>query len=26
MTTCTSRAAWLNLLRRLHFYIGLFIG
>ncbi|MFH0405203.1 hypothetical protein ACEWFN_10645, partial [Klebsiella quasipneumoniae] len=20
MTTCTSRAAWLNLLRRLHFY------
>ncbi|MCV4566541.1 hypothetical protein OFB72_28715, partial [Escherichia coli] len=25
MTTCTSRAAWLNLLRRLHFYIGLFI-
>ncbi|WP_410293382.1 hypothetical protein, partial [Klebsiella pneumoniae] len=22
MTTCTSRAAWLNLLRRLHFYIG----
>ncbi|MDK6765128.1 hypothetical protein QP380_07655, partial [Klebsiella aerogenes] len=23
MTTCTSRAAWLNLLRRLHFYIGL---
>ncbi|ENU6760095.1 hypothetical protein ACFIBN_005490, partial [Klebsiella pneumoniae] len=24
MTTCTSRAAWLNLLRRLHFYIGLF--
>ncbi|WP_154931034.1 PepSY-associated TM helix domain-containing protein [Klebsiella grimontii] len=26
MTTCTSRAAWLNLLRRFHFYIGLFIG
>lgn len=26
MTTCTSRAAWLNLLRRLHFYIGLFVG
>jgi uncharacterized iron-regulated membrane protein len=26
MTTCTSRAAWMNLLRRLHFYIGLFIG
>ncbi|WEJ87017.1 MAG: PepSY-associated TM helix domain-containing protein [Klebsiella huaxiensis] len=26
MTTCTSRAAWLNLLRRLHFYIGMFIG
>ncbi|WP_039057024.1 PepSY-associated TM helix domain-containing protein [Enterobacter sp. Bisph1] len=26
MTTCTPRAAWLNLLRRLHFYIGLFIG
>ena len=26
MTTCTPRAAWLNLLRRLHFYIGLFVG
>ncbi|WP_312952288.1 PepSY-associated TM helix domain-containing protein [Superficieibacter sp.] len=26
MTTCTPRAAWLTLLRRLHFYIGLFIG
>lgn len=26
MTTCTSRAAWISLLRRLHFYIGLFIG
>lgn len=26
MTTCTPRAAWVNLLRRLHFYIGLFIG
>jgi len=26
MTTCTSRAAWVNLLRRLHFYIGLFVG
>lgn len=26
MTTCTPRAAWGNLLRRLHFYIGLFIG
>ena len=26
MTTCTSRAAWGNLLRRLHFYIGLFVG
>ncbi|MEH0888171.1 PepSY-associated TM helix domain-containing protein [Enterobacter sp. UNJFSC 003] len=26
MTTCTPRAAWGNLLRRLHFYVGLFIG
>jgi uncharacterized iron-regulated membrane protein len=26
MTTCTSRAAWVNLLRRFHFYIGLFVG
>lgn len=26
MTTCTPRAAWLTLLRRLHFYIGLFVG
>lgn len=26
MTTCTSRAAWINLLRRLHFSIGLFVG
>jgi len=26
MTTCTPRAAWGNLLRRLHFYIGLFVG
>ncbi|MGP3592966.1 PepSY-associated TM helix domain-containing protein [Vagococcus sp. WN89Y] len=26
MTTCTPRAAWLNLLRRLHFSIGLFVG
>ncbi|MGK9174669.1 PepSY domain-containing protein [Yokenella regensburgei] len=26
MTTCTPRAAWIHLLRRLHFYIGLFIG
>ncbi|MEX9252706.1 PepSY-associated TM helix domain-containing protein [Pseudenterobacter timonensis] len=26
MTTCTPRAAWVNLLRRLHFYIGLFVG
>jgi uncharacterized iron-regulated membrane protein len=26
MTTCTPRAAWISLLRRLHFYIGLFIG
>ncbi|MGG7447760.1 PepSY-associated TM helix domain-containing protein [Kosakonia oryzendophytica] len=26
MTSCTPRAAWLNLLRRLHFYIGLFVG
>lgn len=26
MTTCTPRAAWLNVLRRLHFYIGLFVG
>ena len=26
MTTCTSRAAWGNLLRRLHFYVGLFVG
>ncbi|QLR44263.1 PepSY domain-containing protein [Enterobacter sp. RHBSTW-00994] len=26
MTTCTSRVAWVNLLRRLHFYVGLFVG
>lgn len=26
MTTCTSRAAWVHLLRRLHFFIGLFVG
>ncbi|MEJ5067958.1 PepSY-associated TM helix domain-containing protein [Enterobacter sp. MYb186] len=26
MTTCTPRAAWGHLLRRLHFYIGLFVG
>lgn len=26
MTTCTSHAAWGNLLRRIHFYIGLFVG
>ncbi|WP_313627404.1 PepSY-associated TM helix domain-containing protein [Kosakonia sp.] len=26
MTTCTPRAAWLSVLRRLHFYIGLFVG
>ena len=26
MTTCTPRAAWGNLLRRLHFYVGLFFG
>ncbi|POP41712.1 PepSY domain-containing protein [Superficieibacter electus] len=26
MTTSTSRAAWVTLLRRLHFYIGLFVG
>lgn len=26
MTTCTSRAAWIHLLRRLHFFIGLFVG
>lgn len=26
MTTCTPRAAWVNLLRRLHFSIGLFVG
>ena len=26
MTTCTPRAAWIDLLRRLHFYIGLFVG
>lgn len=26
MTTCTPRAAWENLLRRLHFYVGLFVG
>ncbi|XTZ39378.1 PepSY-associated TM helix domain-containing protein [Salmonella enterica] len=26
MTSCTPHAAWLNLLRRLHFYIGLFVG
>lgn len=26
MTTCTPRAAWLNLLRRLHFAVGLFVG
>nr|WP_318385021.1 PepSY-associated TM helix domain-containing protein [uncultured Enterobacter sp.] len=26
MTSSTPRAAWINLLRRLHFYIGLFVG
>lgn len=26
MATCTSRQAWLTLLRRFHFYIGLFVG
>ena len=26
MTVSTPRAAWGNLLRRLHFYIGLFVG
>lgn len=26
MTTCTPRQAWLTLLRRIHFYIALFIG
>jgi uncharacterized iron-regulated membrane protein len=26
MTTCTPRAAWITLLRRFHFYIGLFVG
>jgi len=26
MTTCTPRAAWINLLRRVHFYIGLCAG
>lgn len=26
MTTCIPRAAWITLLRRLHFYIGLFVG
>ncbi|WP_297200208.1 PepSY-associated TM helix domain-containing protein [uncultured Pluralibacter sp.] len=26
MTTCTPRAAWINLLRRLHFSVGLFVG
>lgn len=26
MTSCTPRAAWINLLRRLHFAIGLFVG
>lgn len=26
MTTCTPRAVWITLLRRLHFYIGLFVG
>ncbi|WP_318389632.1 PepSY-associated TM helix domain-containing protein [Enterobacter sp.] len=26
MTSTPSHAAWLNLLRRLHFYIGLFVG
>ncbi|GJL43301.1 membrane protein [Enterobacter asburiae] len=26
MTTCTPRAAWINLLRRLHFAVGLFVG
>lgn len=26
MTTCTPRAAWIDLLRRFHFYIGLFVG
>ncbi|HCR3980406.1 Uncharacterized iron-regulated membrane protein [Citrobacter koseri] len=26
MTTCTPRAAWVTLLRRFHFYTGLFVG
>ena len=26
MTTCTPRAAWITLLRRFHFYTGLFVG
>ncbi|WP_312627801.1 PepSY-associated TM helix domain-containing protein [Scandinavium sp.] len=26
MTTCTLRAAWITLLRRLHFAVGLFVG
>ena len=26
MTSCTPRAAWINLLRRLHFAVGLFVG
>lgn len=26
MTTCTSRTAWITLLRRLHFAVGLFVG
>ncbi|WP_048993644.1 PepSY-associated TM helix domain-containing protein [Klebsiella pneumoniae] len=26
MTTCPPRAAWINLLRRLHFAVGLFVG
>ena len=26
MTTCTQRQAWITLLRRLHFAIGLFVG
>lgn len=26
MATCTSKAAWVNLLYRLHFFIGLFVG
>lgn len=26
MTTCTPRAAWINLLRRVHFAVGLFVG